>query len=116
MKVERVVCAIDCGLAVNPDIVAAQMEGGVGYGLGAAMRNAITLKDGEVEQANFDAYEPLRLSDMPAVETHIVASAEPPTGVGEPGVPPAAPAVANAWFAATGTRWRKLPFSAARQS
>ncbi len=116
MKVERVVCAIDCGLAVNPDIVAAQMEGGIGYGLGAAMRNAITLKDGEIEQANFDAYEPLRLSDMPLVETHIVASVEPPTGVGEPGVPPAAPAVANAWFAATGTRWRKLPFSSPQGS
>ncbi len=111
-KVERVVCAVDCGIAVNPDNVAAQMEGGFGYGFGHALRNAITLTDGEVDQSNFHDYEPMRITDMPRVETHIVASTEPPTGVGEPGVPPAAPAVANALFAATGIRRRRLPFSA----
>ena len=111
-KVERVVCAVDCGIAVNPDNVAAQMEGGFGYGFGHALRNAITLTDGAVDQSNFDDYEPMRITDMPRVETHIVASTEAPTGVGEPGVPPAAPAVANALFAATGIRRRRLPFSA----
>ena len=110
-KVEKVVCAVDCGVAVNPDNIAAQMEGGLGYGLGHAMRNEITLTDGEVDQANFDTYEPMRLSDMPNVETYIVPSTEAPTGVGEPGTPPVAPAVSNAIFAATGTRWRRLPFT-----
>ncbi len=110
-KVERVVCAVDCGIAVNPDNVASQMEGGIGYGLGHAMRNEITLTEGEVDQGNFDTYEPMRITDMPVVETYIVPSAEAPTGVGEPGTPPAAPAVSNAIFAATGKRLRKLPFS-----
>lgn len=110
-KVERIVCAVDCGLAVNPDNVASQMEGGIGYGLGHAMRNEITLTEGEVDQGNFDSYEPMRITDMPVVETHIVPSAEAPTGVGEPGTPPAAPAVSNAIFAATGKRLRRLPFS-----
>ncbi|MEM8690054.1 MAG: xanthine dehydrogenase family protein molybdopterin-binding subunit [Pseudomonadota bacterium] len=110
-KVEKVVCAVDCGIAVNPDNVAAQMEGGLGYGLGHAIRNEITLTDGEVDQANFDTYEPMRLSDMPNVETYIVPSTAAPTGVGEPGTPPVAPAVSNAIFAATGTRWRRLPFT-----
>ena len=108
-KVERVVCAVDCGLAVNPDIIAAQMEGGVGFGLGAALRDAITLSGGIVDQANFDAYLPIRISDMPKVEVHIVPSNEAPTGVGEPGVPPLAPAVANAMFKATGKRIDDLP-------
>ena len=110
-KVEKVVCAVDCGVAVNPDNIAAQMEGGLGYGLGHAMRNEITLTDGEVDQANFDTYEPMRITDMPSVETYIVPSTEAPTGVGEPGTPPVAPAVSNAIFAATGTRWRRLPFT-----
>jgi isoquinoline 1-oxidoreductase beta subunit len=109
VKVERVVCAVDCGIAINPDIVRAQMEGGVGYGLGAALRNQITLTAGVVDQSNFDTYEPLRMSDMPAVDVHIVPSSEPPTGVGEPGVPPVAPALSNAIFAATGKRLRSLP-------
>jgi isoquinoline 1-oxidoreductase beta subunit len=108
--VRRVVCAVDCGLAINPDVVRAQMEGGIGYGLAAALHSAITLKDGVVEQANFNTYPPLRIDEMPAVEVHIVSSAEHPTGVGEPGVPPLAPAVANALYAATGKRLRKLPF------
>jgi isoquinoline 1-oxidoreductase beta subunit len=106
VKVDRVVVAVDCGTAINPDMIKAQMEGGVGYGLGAALRNQITFAKGEVEQGNFDTYEPLRMSDMPKVEVHIVASTQAPTGVGEPGVPPIAPAVSNAIFAATGKRLR----------
>ena len=112
LKVERVVCAVDCGLAVNPDVVRAQMEGGIGFGLGAAMAEAITLSQGRVEQSNFHDYTPLRIDRMPDVEVHIVPSAAPPTGVGEPGVPPIAPAVSNALFALTGNRVRSLPFAA----
>jgi isoquinoline 1-oxidoreductase beta subunit len=111
VKVERVVCAADCGVVVNPDTVKAQMEGGIGFGLGAVLRNAITLTAGAVDQSNFDGYEPIRMSDMPEVEVHLVASAEAPTGVGEPGVPPIGPAVANAVFKATGKHPRRLPFS-----
>ncbi|KVO53934.1 xanthine dehydrogenase family protein molybdopterin-binding subunit [Burkholderia stagnalis] len=113
VKVERVVCAVDCGIAINPDIVAAQMEGGIGFGLGAVMHGAITLKDGQVEQRNFDSYQVLRIAEMPKVEVHIVPSAEAPTGVGEPGVAPVGPAVANAIFAATGKRHYALPFDSA---
>ena len=112
VKVDRVVCAVDCGTAINPDIIAAQMEGGIGFGLGAALYGAITLKDGRVEQDNFNSYRVLRINEMPKVEVHIMPSAEPPTGVGEPGVAPVGPAVANAIFAATGKRHRILPFSA----
>jgi isoquinoline 1-oxidoreductase beta subunit len=108
-KVDRVVCAIDCGIAVNPDVIRAQMEGGIGYGLSAALHGAITLKNGRVEQSNFNEYIPLRINEMPKIEVHIVPSREKPTGVGEPGVPPIAPAVANAVFAATGKRLRNLP-------
>ncbi len=111
-KVERIVCAVDCGVAVNPDVIAAQMEGGIGFGLGAAMHSEVTLDGGVVEQTNFDSYQVLRMSGMPReVEVHIVPSAEAPTGVGEPGVPPAAPAVANAIAAATGKWFTKLPFA-----
>jgi isoquinoline 1-oxidoreductase beta subunit len=109
-KVERVVCAVDCGIAVNPDIVRAQMEGGIGYGLSAALREAITLVGGAVQQSNFTDYLPLRIGDMPVVEVHIVPSAEPPSGVGEPGLPPLAPAVANAIRSVTGKPLRRLPF------
>ena len=112
IKVDRVVCAVDCGLAVNPDVIRAQMEGGIGYGLGAILYDAITLDGGVVEQSNFHDYIPLRIDEMPQVEVHIVRSAEPPTGVGEPGVPPIGPAVANAVYAATGQRIRALPFAA----
>jgi isoquinoline 1-oxidoreductase beta subunit len=108
-RVDRVVCAVDCGVAVNPDVIRAQMEGGIGYGLSAALHGAITLKDGRVEQSNFHDYPPLRINEMPRVEVYIVPSSEKPTGVGEPGVPPIAPAVANAIAAATGQRLRNLP-------
>ncbi len=109
-KVDRVVCAVDCGLAINPDIVRAQMEGGIGFGLSAALHSAITLKAGRVEQSNFHDYPLLTIAEMPRVEVHILPSTANPTGVGEPGVPPIAPAVANALFAATGKRLRSLPF------
>jgi isoquinoline 1-oxidoreductase beta subunit len=108
-KVERVVCAVDCGVAVNPDVIRAQMEGGIGMGLSAALGEAITLKKGVVEQSNFHNYPLLRIDAMPKVEVHIVPSAEMPSGVGEPGLPPIAGAVANALFAATGKPLTKLP-------
>ena len=109
-KVERVVAAVDCGLAVNADNIRSQVEGGVGFGLGAVLHGKVTLKDGVVEQGNFDSYEVLRINEMPRVEVHIVPSAEAPTGIGEPGVPPVGPAVANAISAGTGQRVRVLPF------
>jgi isoquinoline 1-oxidoreductase beta subunit len=109
-SVDRVVCAVDCGIAVNPDVIRAQMEGGIGYGLSAALHDAITLNEGRVEQSNFSDYPVLRINEMPKVEVHIVDSTANPTGVGEPGVPPIAPAVANALYAATGVRLRRLPF------
>lgn len=112
VKIEKVTCAVDCGIAVNPDVIRAQMEGGIGYGLGAVMRNEVTMTGGEVDQFNFTDYEPIRMGDMPAIDVHIVTSAAPPTGVGEPGVPPAGPALANAIFAATGKRVTQLPMSA----
>jgi isoquinoline 1-oxidoreductase beta subunit len=109
-SVDRVVCAVDCGIAVNPDVVRAQMEGGIGYGLSAALREAITLgAGGAVEQSNFTSYMPLRITDMPVVEVHIVPSAAPPSGVGEPGLPPLAPAVANAIRSVTGKPIHRLP-------
>ena len=111
IRIENVTCAVDCGVAVNPDIIKAQMEGGIGYGIGHVMRDQITLSGGEVEQSNFPDYEPLRISDIGNIDVHIVPSAENPTGVGEPGTPPAAPALANAIFDATGTRIRSLPLN-----
>jgi isoquinoline 1-oxidoreductase beta subunit len=111
--VDRVVCAVDCGIAVNPDNVRAQMEGGIGFGLSAALFGAITLKDGVVEQSNYHDYRILRIDEMPRVEVHIVPSMAAPTGVGEPGVPPIAPAVANAIANATGKRLRSLPLKLA---
>ena len=109
-KVERVVCAVDCGVAVNPDMVRAQMEGGIGFGLGAILKSRITLDGGKVKEGNFDEYEVLRLNEMPKVEVHILKSAEAPKGVGEPGVPPIGTALANAMFQATGKRMHILPF------
>jgi isoquinoline 1-oxidoreductase beta subunit len=110
-KVDRVVCAVDCGVAINPDVIAAQMEGGIGYGLGAAMLNAITIENGVVQESNFHDYRTLRIDEMPKVEVYIVPSSERPTGVGEPGTAPIAPAVCNALAAATGQRYRSLPFA-----
>jgi len=112
-KVDRVVCAVDCGVAVNPDNVRSQMEGGIGFGLTAALYGKITVKDGAVEQSNFHDYPLLRINEMPAVEVHIVPSTAKPSGVGEPGVPPIAPAVANALAQATGKRLRALPLALA---
>ncbi len=111
--VDRVVCAVDCGIAVNPDNVRAQMEGGIGYGLSAALYGAITLKDGVVEQSNFHDYPVLRINEAPKIEVHIVPSTAAPSGVGEPGTPVVAPALANAIFAATGKRVRTLPMKLA---
>jgi isoquinoline 1-oxidoreductase beta subunit len=108
-SVDRVVCAVDCGIAINPDVIKAQMEGGIGYALSAALREQITLGDGQVVQGNFDLYRALRIHEMPDVEVHIVQSGEAPTGVGEPGVPPLAPALANALADATGKRVYDLP-------
>lgn len=108
-KVDRVVCAVDCGIAINPDVIRAQMEGSIGFALAAALSGEITLKDGQVEQSNFHDYPVLRINEMPLVEVHIVPSAAKPSGVGEPGVPPLAPALVNALFAATGKRIRTLP-------
>ena len=112
LKVHRVVSAIDCGRVVNPGIVAAQMEGGVVFGLTSSLKSGITIDKGRVTQSNFDNYEMLRIDEMPKVETYIVPSSEPPTGVGEPGVPVVAPSVFNAIFAATGKRIRRLPLRA----
>jgi isoquinoline 1-oxidoreductase beta subunit len=111
LKVHRVVCAIDCGSTVHPDTVAAQVEGAVAMGLSAALREEITIENGRAEQASFADYRLLSFPEMPEVEVHIVPGHEPPGGVGEPGLPPIAPAVANAIFAATGRRIRRLPFS-----
>lgn len=109
VKVHRVVCAIDCGLAVNPDSLKAQLESAIAFGLGAALQSEITFKDGQVQQSNFHDYQVLRMNQMPKVEVHIVPSTEKMGGVGEPGVPPIAPAVTNAVFALTGKRIRSLP-------
>ncbi|MGL4635076.1 MAG: molybdopterin cofactor-binding domain-containing protein [Beijerinckiaceae bacterium] len=110
-KVHRVVCALDCGVAVNPDNIRAQIEGGIGFGLGAVLKSQLTLDGGKVVEGNFDAYEVLRMEDMPQVDVHIVASTASPTGVGEPGVPPIGPAVANAFYQASKRRVRVLPFN-----
>ena len=109
VRVHRVVCALDCGTVINPDTVKAQMEGGIIFGLTAALKTEITLKDGRVEQNNFHDYQMLRMFESPEIEVHMVPSTENPTGVGEPGVPCVAPALANAIFAATGKRVRRLP-------
>jgi isoquinoline 1-oxidoreductase subunit beta len=109
VKVHRVVCAVDCGRTVNPDTIAAQMEGAIVFGLTAALKGQITIANGRVDQSNFHDYEMLRLNETPKTEVHIVPSNEPPGGVGEPGTPPIAPAVCNAIFAATGKPIRRLP-------
>jgi isoquinoline 1-oxidoreductase beta subunit len=108
-RVHRVVSAVDCGRVVNPDGVTAQIEGAIVYGLSAALKGAINIANGRAQQANFDTFEVLRIDEMPLVEVHLVASEAPPTGTGEPGLPPIAAAVANAVFAVTGKRLRRLP-------
>ncbi len=113
-RVLRVVAAVDCGMTVNPQTIERQIEGGIVYGLSAALYGRIGFKDGRVEQGNFHDYPVLRINEMPKVEVHIVASREKPGGIGEPGTPPIAPAVANAIFAATGKRLRSLPFDTAQ--
>jgi isoquinoline 1-oxidoreductase beta subunit len=109
LKVHKIWCAVDCGIAVNPDVVRAQMEGGIGYGLGHILYGAITLEDGHVVQGNFDRYRALRINEMPEVEVRILASSNPPSGVGEPGVPPSGAAVGNAMAALGMARPRSLP-------
>jgi isoquinoline 1-oxidoreductase beta subunit len=109
VRVRRVVCAVDCGMVVNPDTVRAQIEGGIIFGITAALYGQITLKNGRVEQSNFDNYRMLRINEAPVVEVHIIQSTEAPGGIGEPGTAAVFPAVANAIFAATGKRVRKLP-------
>jgi isoquinoline 1-oxidoreductase beta subunit len=109
VRVHRVVCAIDCGIAVNPEGVRAQMESGIAFGLGAALHSALSFKDGRVQESNFHDYRVLRMDEMPRIDVHIVPSTEKMGGAGEPGTPPIAPAVANAVFALTGQRLRELP-------
>ncbi len=110
IRVHKVTSAIDCGTAVNPLTIEAQVQSGMVFGLSAALYGQITLKDGVVQQSNFADYPVLRINEMPEISVHIVPSRADPTGVGEPGTPPIAPAVANAVFALTGKRLRKLPF------
>jgi isoquinoline 1-oxidoreductase subunit beta len=112
VKVDRIVCAVDCGIAINPDTIEAQIEGAIVYGLSAALKEEITIDKGRVVESNFYDYDVLRMGEMPVIEVHLVQSGEAPGGIGEPGLPPTAPAVANAVFAATGKRIRRLPIRA----
>jgi isoquinoline 1-oxidoreductase beta subunit len=112
VRVRRVVCAVDCGTVINPDTVRAQIQSGIIFGITAALYGNITLKDGRVEQSNFDSYQVLRINEAPTIEVHIVQSVEPPGGMGECGTSAIVPAVANAIFAATGKRLRKMPVDA----
>jgi isoquinoline 1-oxidoreductase beta subunit len=109
-KIDRIVVAVDCGQIVNPESVRSQAEGAIIFGLSAALKNEITIKNGAVEQTNFDGYDPIRINEAPPIEVHLLPSREDPGGMGEPALPPIAPAVANAIFAASGQRLRKLPF------
>jgi isoquinoline 1-oxidoreductase beta subunit len=109
VRVRRVVCAVDCGIVVNPDTVRAQIQSAVMFGITAALYGEITVKNGRVEQSNFDSYQMLRIDEAPEVEVYIVQSLEPPGGMGEAGTSAIVPAVANAIFAATGKRLRKMP-------
>jgi isoquinoline 1-oxidoreductase beta subunit len=112
VRVRRVVCAVDCGTVVNPDTVEAQIQSGIMFGITAALYGEVTLKDGRVEQGNFDTYQILRMNEAPDVEVHIMQNSEPPGGIGEAGTSAIVPAVTNAIFAATGKRVRKLPIDA----
>jgi isoquinoline 1-oxidoreductase/isoquinoline 1-oxidoreductase beta subunit len=113
IRVHKVTCVVDCGQAVNPDIVRSQMEGGIIYGLTAALYGDLNLEAGAVKESNFHDYRMLRMNESPEIEVVIVESGTEPTGVGEPGLPPIAPAVANAVFKATGQRLRSLPLKLA---
>jgi CO/xanthine dehydrogenase Mo-binding subunit len=106
-------CVIDCGIAVSPDVIRGQMESGIIYGLSAALWQEITFRDGRIEQGNFDTYRIMRMSECPEISVQIIDSTEKPTGVGEPGLPPVGPATANAIFAGTGVRLRRLPLQRA---
>jgi isoquinoline 1-oxidoreductase subunit beta len=112
VRVRRVVCAMDCGTVVNPDTVQAQLQSGIIFGATAALYGEITLKSGRVEQTNFDTYQMLRMNETPSIEIHIVKSTEPPGGMGETGTSAIVPAIANAIYAATGKRLRKVPVDA----
>jgi isoquinoline 1-oxidoreductase beta subunit len=114
VRVRRVVCAVDCGTVINPDTVRAQIQGAIIFGITSALYGEITIKDGRVEQTNFDTYQILRINEAPAIEVHIVQSAELPGGMGEAGTSLIAPALTNAIFAATGKRLRKLPIDKAQ--
>jgi isoquinoline 1-oxidoreductase beta subunit len=109
LTIDKIVTTVDCGLVVNPDGVKAQMESSIVYGLTSILKGEITIEKGAVVQSNFHEFKLLQIDEMPVVEVHIVPSAEPPGGAGEPGLPPVAPAVTNAIFAATGKRIRRLP-------
>jgi isoquinoline 1-oxidoreductase beta subunit len=113
VHVDRVVCAVDTGVAVNPDTIVAQMQSGIIFGITAALWGEITLKDGRVEQSNFTDYKMLRINEAPIIEVEVVKSSADPGGIGEPGTTSLAPAVLNAIYAATGVRLRKLPINAA---
>ncbi len=110
LKIDRIVAVVDCGQIVNPESVRSQTEGAIIFGLSAALKNEITLRNGAIEQTNFDGYDPIRINEAPPIEVYLISSQEDPGGMGEPGLPPIAPAVANAIFAATGQRLRRLPF------
>jgi isoquinoline 1-oxidoreductase beta subunit len=114
VRVRHVVCAMDCGTVVNPDTVQAQLQSGIIFGATAALHGEITLKNGRVEQTNFDTYQMIRMNEAPAIEVHLVRSSEPPGGMGETGTSAIVPAIANAIFAATGKRLRKMPIDATK--
>ncbi|HEU0018098.1 MAG TPA: molybdopterin cofactor-binding domain-containing protein [Methyloceanibacter sp.] len=113
-KVKRITCALDCGIAINPNTIEAQVQSAIVYGLSAALYGQITLKDGRVEQSNFHDYQALRINEMPVIEVHVVQSSEAPGGMGEPGTCALPPAVTNAIFAVTGVRLRKLPIDTSK--
>jgi isoquinoline 1-oxidoreductase beta subunit len=109
VRVKRVVCAVDCGFAMHPDLVISQMESGIIYGLSAALKGEITIERGRVAQSNFHDYPMLTIDECPAIEVHLAPGGAPIGGIGEPGLPPLAPAVANAVAKATGKPVRRLP-------
>ena len=111
IQVQKVVCAVDCGIPINPDNIAAQIEGSIAFGLTAALKGGVTVDEGRIQESNFHDCPILQINEMPLVEVHIIPSETFPTGVGEAGVPPIAPAVANAVFNATGVRVRHLPIT-----